>query len=475
MLDLARGRGRGSRHRPEAQLGPAPVAAARADRCEHDRGARGRAGRARRRRRCAARSPAESVVFVFVVAALLTARGWLLLLAAARESARRDPLTGVYDEPHLHDQLRRLAAAARQYDEPFALVLLHVPRRSADDALRRLVGTARELDLVAQLADGRLAVVLPRTRRGTVPRRPPSGFAPASEDRRRRCRRLAARRHGRGRRRRRRAAAGGRGTARRQPHPRPGSRRARRRRSPARRDGLQPAVRARGSRRRSLPDRACALAQGRPPLPRPRARARAEAGGGRGVVPRRAAARARHARRSTSPRCTRTERLRDARRQARAPPRHAWRRARPPDPVRGPRRADRGRTTRSSGTARDRGALRGESIPFEARVDRGRERDHDDDRAGRRRAAADLVAVGDLAARRRALRPRGRQRALPARARRADRRGDRGGSSASQPRRSCRPRARGASRSPCAAPRSCPRRSRGSSGRGRGARSRTRP
>ena len=99
---------------------------------------------------------------MLVVAALLLVRGWLLLISAARDSARRDPLTGVYDEPHLHDQLRRLAAAARQYGEPFALVLMHVPRRHADEALGRLVGTARELDLVARLDDGRLAVVLVR-------------------------------------------------------------------------------------------------------------------------------------------------------------------------------------------------------------------------------------------------------------------------------------------------------------------------
>ncbi len=58
-----------------------------------------------------------------LVTALLLVRGWMLLISSARESARRDPLTGVYDEPHLHDQLRRLTAAARQYDEPFALVL----------------------------------------------------------------------------------------------------------------------------------------------------------------------------------------------------------------------------------------------------------------------------------------------------------------------------------------------------------------
>lgn len=103
------------------------------------------------------------VALVFALAALLLVRGWVLLISSARDSARRDPLTGVYDEPHLHDQLRRLAAAARQYEETFALVLLRVPRRTAHEALGRLVGTARELDLVARLDDGRLAVVLPRT------------------------------------------------------------------------------------------------------------------------------------------------------------------------------------------------------------------------------------------------------------------------------------------------------------------------
>lgn len=104
----------------------------------------------------------QAIAFVLVLTGLLLVRGWVLLLASARESARRDPLTGVYDEPHLHDQLRRLAAAARQYDEAFAVVLVRVPRRSAHEALARLVGTARELDLVARLDDGRLAVVLAR-------------------------------------------------------------------------------------------------------------------------------------------------------------------------------------------------------------------------------------------------------------------------------------------------------------------------
>lgn len=105
----------------------------------------------------------ETIVFACVVAALLLIRGWLLLLATARDTARRDPHTGVYDEPHLDDQLRRLSAAARQYEEPFALVLLQVPRRYETDALHRLVRTARELDLVARLSHGGIAVVLPRT------------------------------------------------------------------------------------------------------------------------------------------------------------------------------------------------------------------------------------------------------------------------------------------------------------------------
>ncbi len=104
----------------------------------------------------------QAIGFVFAVTALLLLRGWMLVISSARESARRDPLTGVYDEPHLHDQLRRLSAAARQYDEPFALVLMQVPRRHENEALGRLVGTARELDLVARLDDGRLAVVLAR-------------------------------------------------------------------------------------------------------------------------------------------------------------------------------------------------------------------------------------------------------------------------------------------------------------------------
>ena len=104
----------------------------------------------------------DAVLFVFGLTGLLILRGWILLVTSSRDTARRDPLTGVYDEPHLHDQLRRLSLAARQYGEPFALVLLRVPRRHGADALTRLVCTARELDLVARLDDGRLAVVLAR-------------------------------------------------------------------------------------------------------------------------------------------------------------------------------------------------------------------------------------------------------------------------------------------------------------------------
>ncbi len=104
-----------------------------------------------------------AVALASALAALLLLRGWFLLLAATRDAARRDPHTGVYDEPHLRDQLRRLSAAARQYQDPFALVLMRVPRRAEDGVVDRLVRTARELDIVARRADGGLAVVLSRT------------------------------------------------------------------------------------------------------------------------------------------------------------------------------------------------------------------------------------------------------------------------------------------------------------------------
>ena len=113
------------------------------------------------------------------VAALLTARGWLLLLTAARESARRDPVTGVYDEPHLHDQLRRLAVAARQYDEPFALVLLDVPRRNA--RTRSGGSSARRASWISSRSSPTAGSPWCfRARARTAPRRPPSGFAPVS-------------------------------------------------------------------------------------------------------------------------------------------------------------------------------------------------------------------------------------------------------------------------------------------------------
>ena len=115
-----------------------------------------------------------------------------------------------------------------------------------------------------------------------------------------------------------------------------------------------------------------------------------------------------------------------ARCQARAAPRHARRGARLPDPVRRPRRQDRGQLRGALGRRRAAaGAWRVDSVRGADR--RGRERDRDDDRAGRRRAAVDLVADGDLATRRRPLRPRDRQRALPSRPRRAAHRSGRGG------------------------------------------------
>ncbi len=122
---------------------------------------------------------ARAIVLVFVVTALLLVRGWLLLISTARESARRDPLTGVYDEPHLHDQLRRLAAAARQYDEPFALVLMHVPRRHEE---RRSAGSSAPHASSTSLRGSTTARSrsCSRASRSRGRRRPPSACAQAS-------------------------------------------------------------------------------------------------------------------------------------------------------------------------------------------------------------------------------------------------------------------------------------------------------
>ena len=411
---------------------------------------------------------AHAVGFVFIIAALLLVRGWLLLISSARESARRDPLTGVYDEPHLHDQLRRLTAAARQYAEPFALVLMNVSRRHADEALGRLVGTARELDLVARLDDGRLAVVLARISehgaaeaaerlRAGVQTAATAGVAvwrpgDTAADVVDKAERLldAA------------LQLGGNHTRGPKPdvlvygHPRLGVTAFTQLLELATAIDVRYRIAPAHSRKVARVARDLALTLEL----KPEAVAASYLGGllhALGTLPLdESALRPHGALTALDAKLELHHGTRGAELVGRIPcAAHVAK-------IVGQLRGALGRR-RAASRARRVDPLRGADR-------RGRERDRDDDRARRRCAAADVVLDRDLAPRRRPLRPRDRQRPLPARPRRRDRRPDRGGSC-----RRGRSRGRAVSRSPCAAPRSSPRRSRGSSGRGRGARSRTRP
>jgi two-component system cell cycle response regulator len=99
------------------------------------------------------------------LAILLVARLW----AAAAPGARPliDPETGAYGPEYLHDQLRLLAARARRFGNPFALALVDVDSAvmgaTVDvEVTRRVLDSRRDVDAVARLAPGRLAVLMPQ-------------------------------------------------------------------------------------------------------------------------------------------------------------------------------------------------------------------------------------------------------------------------------------------------------------------------
>ncbi len=79
-----------------------------------------------------------------------------------------DPVTGLPNRVRFMDDLTRAIAAATRYDEPLSLLVLDLADRDADEqaageALLRLV---RITDIVARIAPGRFAIILPRT--GTI-------------------------------------------------------------------------------------------------------------------------------------------------------------------------------------------------------------------------------------------------------------------------------------------------------------------
>jgi GGDEF domain-containing protein len=79
-----------------------------------------------------------------------------------------DPVTGLPNRVRFMDDLTRAIAAATRYDEPLSLIVLdlvdaHADEQAAGESLLRLV---RITDVVARIAPGRFAIILPRT--GTV-------------------------------------------------------------------------------------------------------------------------------------------------------------------------------------------------------------------------------------------------------------------------------------------------------------------
>ena len=102
----------------------------------------------------------------------LSAAWWLdrrgmpeyVVLEMERQAAT-DPVTGLPNRVRLMDDLTRAIAAATRYDEPLSLLVLELGHRDADEqaageALLRLV---RISDIVARIAPGRFAIILPRT------------------------------------------------------------------------------------------------------------------------------------------------------------------------------------------------------------------------------------------------------------------------------------------------------------------------
>jgi GGDEF domain-containing protein len=79
-----------------------------------------------------------------------------------------DPVTGLPNRIRFMDELSRAIAAATRYDEPVSLLILDLTERDADEqaAGEALLQLVRISDTVARIAEGRFAIILPRT--GTI-------------------------------------------------------------------------------------------------------------------------------------------------------------------------------------------------------------------------------------------------------------------------------------------------------------------
>ena len=116
---------------------------------------------------------------------VLQAGGHLALsLRRERDSARRDPLTRLWNAGYLHEALDGEIARCRRYARPFGLLMLDLDGfkavndtagHQAGDSVLQLVGrvvkaSCRDTDVPARLGGDEFAVILPEASELTVPR-----------------------------------------------------------------------------------------------------------------------------------------------------------------------------------------------------------------------------------------------------------------------------------------------------------------
>lgn len=94
--------------------------------------------------------------------------GYAQLQLELERQVATDPVTGLPNRVRFMDDLTRAIAAATRYDEPLSLIVLDLPDTNADEqaAGEGLLRLVRITDVVARIAPGRFAIILPRT--GTV-------------------------------------------------------------------------------------------------------------------------------------------------------------------------------------------------------------------------------------------------------------------------------------------------------------------
>ncbi len=94
--------------------------------------------------------------------------GYAQLQLELERQVATDPVTGLPNRVRFMDDLTRAIAAATRYDEPLSLIVLDLVDADADEqaAGEGLLRLVRITDVVARIAPGRFAIILPRT--GTV-------------------------------------------------------------------------------------------------------------------------------------------------------------------------------------------------------------------------------------------------------------------------------------------------------------------